>query len=337
MANEVATINKSRELADYFSSEGTVKKFAALMTPPQTERFIRLVSNAILKDPALAEVDKTTLFLECQKAAADGLVLDGREAVLTTFNTNRRIKEGNQWVDNWVKEVVYIPMIKGLRKLVSQAPQVASWNTGLVYDREIEEDRFSFTKEPPSITHRPIFAGETGPVVAAYSVVRLKGGEILIDVMSRGKLDAIMNRTKSRKRGANRNEPGEITGPWATDRDEMYIKTVARHHFKSIPLGDKFEEAFNRVDSLYDMGGNVLDVEPEEPKPQPRAVANKKDGGAAAKLAAAAAAKPKPAAKPAQESRREADDDGVVIEHDDQPQDDPPQDQRDGYNPEDDF
>ena len=40
-----------------------------------------MMNNAILKDPQIAEASPTSVFAECQKAASDGLVLDGREAV----------------------------------------------------------------------------------------------------------------------------------------------------------------------------------------------------------------------------------------------------------------
>ena len=127
MANEVATVNeRSRDLAAYFAS--SEDKFLALMVKEDVPRFMRTLNNAILRDPQIAEASKQSIFLECQKAATDGLLLDGREAALTRFKTKRG--------DQWVTEVVYIPMIKGLRKIISEAPQVARWSTGLVYANE---------------------------------------------------------------------------------------------------------------------------------------------------------------------------------------------------------
>ena len=88
MANEVATVNeRSRDLAAYFAS--SEDKFLALMVKEDVPRFMRTLNNAILRDPQIAEASKQSIFLECQKAATDGLLLDGREAALTRFKTKR--------------------------------------------------------------------------------------------------------------------------------------------------------------------------------------------------------------------------------------------------------
>lgn len=308
MTNEIATRepNKAAELVTYF--QGNSDKFAALMPATDVPKFMRVVANAIMRDPDIAKASKQSIFLECQKAAADGLVLDGREAVLTRFNSNKRIQQGGKWVDNWQTEVVYIPMIRGLRKIVSEAPQVKSWNTGIVYEQEFEQNRFDYQSgDDPKLFHKPIIMGERGPVVAAYSIVVLRNGQVSIEVMTRGQLDKIKNRTKSRKR-AKQGEEGEITGPWASDPDEMYIKTVARRHFKRLPLTDK-SEAFERVDNLYD--ATDFDDEAMPIAPAPKSVTNKAKTSAAAKLKDA---RPQPG--PDSEGDPKGDDDAEVVDHD---------------------
>jgi len=308
MTTALTTVEKSRDMAAYF--EGAKDKFASFMEEGEVGKFMRVLNNAILRDPEIATASKQSVFLECQKAAADGLVLDGREAVLTRFKSNKRIQQGGKWVDNWQTEVVYIPMIKGLRKLVLQSPQVASWNTGLVYEKEYDEGRFDYTAEPPMLLHKPIIVGDRGPVVAAYSVVRLRNGQVSIMVMTRGALDRIKGRTKSKK-PAKGNEPEKITGPWATDEEEMFIKTVARRHFKSLPLGGKIDDAVTRVDGLYDYDqetGEIADDAP--PVPVAKAVANKKKTSAKEKLEAA---RPKPGPDP--DGDPAGDGTGTTIEH----------------------
>ena len=305
MTNAVATIaEKSRDLAAYF--EQSKEKFTSFMPEEQVGKFLRVLNNAILRDPEIATASKTSVFLECQKAASDGLVLDGREAVLTRFKSNKRVQQGGKWIDNWQTEVVYIPMVKGLRKLVFQSAHAASWNTGLVYEAEYESGRFDYTAEPPMLTHKPILVGDRGEVVAAYSVVRMRNGSVSICVMTRGALDSIMNRTKSKKKD------GEITGPWSTDREEMYIKTVARRHFKSLPLGGKIDDAVQRVDGLYDFDAEPDEMDADTPAaPVAKAVANKRRTSAKDKLANA---RPKPG--PDTEGDPAGDGEGVTIDHD---------------------
>lgn len=301
-------VEKSQNLAAYF--EKSKDKFASFMPADDVPKFMRVLNNAILRDPEIATASTTSVFLECQKAAADGLILDGREAVLTRFKTNKRQQQNGKWVDNWQTEVVYIPMIKGLRKLVYQSAHAASWNTGLVYQAEYDAGRFDYTAEPPMLNHRPIIVGDRGPVVAAYSVVRMRNGAVSIMVMTRGALDAIKNRTKSRKKG-DKGQPGEITGPWATDEDEMFIKTVARRHFKSLPLGGKIDDAVTRIDGLYDYDQDTGEITEAEQRPAPKAVENKRKNSAAAKLAAA---RPKPG--PDADGDPVGDGEGVTIDHD---------------------
>lgn len=316
MGTAVAIQDKARDLAAYF--EAGKDKFEAFMPADQVPRFMRVMNNAILKDPEIANASKQSVFLECQKAASDGLVLDGREATLTRFKSNKRQQVNGKWEDNWQTEVVYIPMIRGLTKLVNASPEVLSWNTALVYQNEYEQGRFDYEAGvTPKLFHKPIVVGERGPVVAAYSVVRLRSGVVSVEVMTRAQLDSIKARTKSKKRRkVNNQEVEEITGPWATDEEEMQRKTVARRHFKNLPLEGKAADAMQRVDSLYDFDASAL-PEPSDapqiaPPPVPKAVANKKNGSAKAKLAAAA--KKPEQEKPAEEETPHDPDTGEVLE-----------------------
>lgn len=289
------------DLVAYFEEQRPA--FAAVMPPTEVDKFMRVMKNALIRDPDIAKASKQSVFLEIQKAAADGLVLDGREATLTRFKTNRRIQQGGQWVDNWVTEVVYIPMIRGLTRLVNESPEIADWHTGLVYEEEYKAERFNYQAgDNPRLDHRPIIVGERGRVVAAYSVVRLRSGGVKIEVMTHGQLAAIKNRTKSK------NKKGEITGPWATDEEEMFRKTVARRHFKNLPLTGKAQEAVDRIDSLYDASPDEDGEYVIEPKPEPKAVANKRKGSAAATIEAA---KPKPEPKEEKPEAEQPDDPGA--------------------------
>ena len=62
------------------------------MLPPSipSDKFVRTVQTAITLNPDLAEADKNSVLTSCMKAAADGLVLDGREAALTIYNTKQK-------------------------------------------------------------------------------------------------------------------------------------------------------------------------------------------------------------------------------------------------------
>lgn len=284
------TRERSQQLASFLEAKADDFRSVMVIEP---ERFLRMVKNSILRDPLISEATTQSVFLECMKAAADGLVLDGREATLTRFKTNKRQRVNGKWEDNWQTEVAYIPMVAGIMKRVRNSGEIQAWTVGLVYEKEYETGRFSYVAAPVAeLRHEPIIIGERGPVVAAYSAVRLKDGSFHYELMRRDELDAIKQRTKSKK---TVKEGGEdktvITGPWATDEEEMFKKTVIRRHSKRLPVSSEVLDVTQRVDALYDpeQASYVL---ADEPQQVPRSVAVKRQGSAAERLRQAASSRP---------------------------------------------
>lgn len=290
---------RQHQLADYLQTKADDFKAVMVIEP---ERFLRMVKNAVLKDPKIAEATTQSVYLECMKAAADGLVLDGREATLTRFVTNKRVQENGRWVDNWQTEVAYIPMVAGIMKRVRNSGEITAWTVGLVYMKEYEQGLFSYTAAPVAdLRHTPIIIGDRGPVVAAYSAVRLRDGTMHYEVMRLDELNAIKNRTKSKKtinKGKD-NEEIVITGPWATDEEEMFKKTVIRRHSKRLPVSSELLDITQRIDALYDREQEAYVVADLPPEPKP--VAAKRAASAAARLKAAQDARDAQARQQAQD------------------------------------
>lgn len=260
--------------------------FRSLMkSDEETEAFMRIVKNAVIRDPKIAEADQQTVFLECQKAATDGLVLDGREAVLNRYN--KRVKDSNgKWVSTVV--VAYIPMILGIKKRVRNSGVVSAWNFGLVYANEVKAKRFKFWRDDlgQHLLHEPIMPAIDGPkgaLVAAYSAVRLKDGTTDYELMDVDQINAIRERTSSRKFSEDKNTPGEIVGPWVTDYEEMCKKTVARRHSKSLPVSAEDRAVIERIDNQYDFAKTADEVY-EMSADTPASVKNKRTTSAADKL-----------------------------------------------------
>lgn len=252
MTNLPVTQKKEVALAEYLVARSD--DFKKVM-PVKPDRFLRMLHNAILRDPKIAEASTRSVYLEVMKAAADGLVLDGREATLTRFNS----RDGVQ--------VVYIPMVAGIMKRVRNSGEIQAWTCEIVYAKEYETGRFNYTAAPePKLHHEPIIVGERGEVVAVYSAVRLKDGTYHYEVMTIDQVRNIMNRTRSKTK------EGKIVGPWASDFEEMARKTVIRRHAKRLPVSSDVLDVTSRVDDLYD--SNV--VEHEEQAPEPRKSAAEK-------------------------------------------------------------
>ena len=183
---------------------------AVLPSKQHVDRFIRVVITAAQQNPKLVSADRQSFFASCMKCAQDGLMPDGREAVLKIYQT----KKGNEWVD----AVQYEAMTEGLmKKLRLSGEIVGAPNVQVVH----ENDEFDYELgDDPKITHRPV-RGDRGEIIAAYSIVTLDGGEKSREVMWRSEIDGIMERTKSRDFKTR-----EIVGPWKTDFSEMCRKTV---------------------------------------------------------------------------------------------------------------
>ncbi len=201
--------------------------------PPQIDvnKFVRTLMTTVQMNPELLEADRKSLLSSCMKAAQDGLLLDGREAALVTYNT--RDKAGNVW-----KMAQYMPMVGGILKKVRQSGELLTLSANVAH----ENDEFVYELgDEERIIHRPLMRGERGLPIAAYAIAKTKDGGIYRDVMT---FDEIQN-TRSRSRAKDK-------GPWVTDWSEMAKKTVIRRLSKRLPMSTDLETTLRRDDDLMD-------------------------------------------------------------------------------------
>lgn len=224
--------------------ESSKVEFLPLLgTPGNVDRFIRVVLNAVLATPDLLNANRRTLISACMRAAQDGLMPDGREAVLNIYNT-KVSKRGEP--DRWEKAAQYLPMVGGLVKKLYDSGEVTYIDAACVY----QADRFTFKRgEDPKLEHEPTMDSDPGPVVAAYCVVKLKNGEIKREVMPRRDIDKVRGASKSGDKG-----------PWADWFDQQAIKSVIKRIYKQMPKADAFErvmESDNLASGFAAMGSTV--------------------------------------------------------------------------------
>jgi len=257
--NLPTTERKPMTLRDRLSSM-TPEFSKALPAHIPPEKFVRTVQTAVQMNPDISEACKTrtgvqSLMAACTKAATDGLILDGREAALVTFNS--KVTEKGQ-PDRWEKQIQYIPMVAGLMKKARNSGQIASIAAHLVY----EKDDFSYVLgDEEKIVHQPKF-GDRGRAVAVYAIVKLKDGSVQREVMDRSQVIAIG--AQGRNGFQYDPEKGKNFGEW-------WRKTVIRRISKYLPSSsdrDEFLQAVARIDDDYDFdatdGG---EIEPaQEPK-----------------------------------------------------------------------
>ena len=212
--------------------EGSMRAEIAKALPKDIDpdRFIRTVVTAVQMNQDLVFADRRSLLSSCMKAAQDGLMPDGREAVLNIYNTKIKVQEGNRQVEKWTPMVQYLPMVRGLLKVARNSGEIASIDAAAVYAM----DRFVFKRgDDPRIEHDPYLgAEEPGPIVAAYMVVKLTNGEVHREVMTRRDLDKVRAASKSP------NGPG-----WTTWEDQFSIKSVIKRGLKLLPQSsDRLEK-----------------------------------------------------------------------------------------------
>lgn len=190
-------------------------------------KFVRVVLNAVMANPALLDADRRSLIASCMKAAQDGLLPDGREAVLNIYSTKVKGPQGDRWID----AVQYLPMVGGLIKNLYASGEITSLDAAAVY----EHDRFLFRRgDDPKLEHEPTLDDDPGRIVAAYVVVKMKNGDIKREVMPRRDIEAV--------RAAGKNSTG-ASSPWVKWYDQQAIKSVIKRAYKQLPKSEKFEQA----------------------------------------------------------------------------------------------
>jgi len=228
MPNEVATQADVRKMNPHQLVVHRMPEIArALPAHIPSEKFQRVFEMAVMRDPNILKCNPRSVLESVQKCAADGLVLDGREAALVIFKDRAS----------------YIPMVGGLLKRARNSGEIASLHAALVYQGEVDQGLFKIQfGTNPEIVHQPLIVGDRGQVVGVYSVARLKDGSVSIEFMRRDEVDAIRKRSRS-----------SGNGPWVTDWNEMAKKTVLRRHTKTLPMDSDAARAFQRIDELYDL------------------------------------------------------------------------------------
>lgn len=234
---------------------------AALPPGLPVDRFMRTAIHGIQSHrdrDKLGNADRRTLYLAIQKAASDGLVLDGREAALSVFHNK----------DKGSDEVVYMPMVQGLVKLARNSGEIAKIASEVVYSK----DKFTYR---PGVDEAPVhepdwFADDRGEPVGVWATVTLKTGEIIAAVLPKKK---VLN-VAAKSRNGYQYDPAK-----GSFFDEWWKKTAIRNVLKYAPKSNELQEALKADDKLFE--GPVIDHETgevlQEGNANPETSAN--DGG----------------------------------------------------------
>lgn len=250
MSNGTRPIDEIRETLNKMGGQ-----FRAVMpTQQHVDRFIRVVMTAVQGNPDLISegTDRNSFYAACMRCAQDGLLPDGKQAVLKIYNTNVGTKEK----PTWKKLAAYEPMTDGLMiKLRNSKEVVGAPKIHVVYQNDIFEYLLG---DDERITHKPSL-GERGKVIAAYSIVKLKSGDTSREVMSVEEIENIRKRSK---------QPD--SGPWKTDYGEMCRKTVFKRHCKRLPRSTDLDNVINADNEQNGLAEPVQALVPVKETAEPK-------------------------------------------------------------------
>lgn len=207
---------------DYFKQQVALA-LPSLLTP---ERFMRIAITTFNKIPKLAECDKLSFINSLLTLAQLGLEPDGRLAHLIPYKNN---KQGTT-------ECQLIIDYKGMAVLIQRSGRVSYMHSDVV----CENDEFAFNLGHISY-HRINYKEPRGDVYAAYTVFKMKDGGEKHEVMSLEELNKIRARSKTSN-----------YGPWVTDLNEMYKKTVFKRAAKLLDWSAEVKEAIDKDDDGYE-------------------------------------------------------------------------------------
>jgi recombination protein RecT len=184
------------------------------------DAFRTIILIAIRNKPDILECYFPSIITACMRAAYDQLKPDGVEAALVP--SNNKVKEGTRTF--FRKEARYQSMIAGVRKKILRSPDMADFQTDVVYKNEIAEGRFKIRRgSNPGVEHDIITEEEKrGPIAGYYSIAWKTNGTVSVEYMTQAQVDYVVANSQS----------GPVHKTWPT---EMGQKTVARRHAKQLP------------------------------------------------------------------------------------------------------
>ncbi len=204
-----------QEVVNALQSTGFAQQLQQLLPAGVSQdRFTRTTIVALQNNPSVLEGDRQSLYNAICRAAADGLMPDGKQGALVLYN----IKAG----DRWVKAVRWMPMVEGIIAQLAKA-NIPTYAISVYANDHIEVLN---DDNGQHITHRPIVFGDRGEFVGVAAVARV-GDRTYVETMTVAEIDKVRAASKAAD-----------SGPWKTWYDRMAQKSVLHRLKKRLPIVD---------------------------------------------------------------------------------------------------
>lgn len=232
--NQITTTDPAvAGLQHYLMAPASQRDLALLLPancPP--ERYIRIVLNAVIRQPSLLECTPESILKAALRSAELGLEPNGRDCHLIPYKNKSGQKEAQLQID-----------YKGLIRLGREHGEIKMWRAELVHMND-EFDWFN-----GQLHHRINWKADRGALVAVYSLLRYNNGEEDSEVMTIPEVESIRRMSKDPNSGA-----------WTNTYGEMAKKVVIKRHSKRVTIqGQKFAEAIDLDNEAYDISSTMVD------------------------------------------------------------------------------
>lgn len=261
-AQTVAKASPRKTFKDLVETDAFKQQIALALPKHLTpDRFLRVLTNATIKNPKILECTQESLFKCIFDAAAVGLEIDGRRAHLVPLANRKKTGnplEANLWLD-----------YKGVAELVMRSGQVSNIHADVVCEGDVfEYDRGELKR------HSIDFKKPRGEMYAAYCIIRMKDGGEKVEVMGKEDIDRVKNAS-----------PGKDGDPWTKHYNEQAKKTVFKRASKWVPLSPENRDVIEADNDAIEIGGTpagvVARAEPlspfQLPEPTPETQEEKKE------------------------------------------------------------
>jgi len=202
------------------------------------DRLARTMLLAMTRQPLLYECSVESIlqaFLTCAELGLEPGGIRGYMYLIPFWNSKLRGYECQT-----------IPGYRGLMHMARNSMEVSYFAAHVVHANDKFRVVYGLHED---LIHEPCMDDNPGVAMGVYAVAFLKSGERQFEVMTRSQVESIKNRTKSRDKNGN------IVGPWVTDEEEMWRKTVLRRIVKYMELSEQMEKAIELDDASYVLKG----------------------------------------------------------------------------------
>ena len=217
MTTQMVPIKEKAENFRGFLAERKNEIGAALANAGITpDRLLRVVLTSAQKNPKLYECDLSSIYKSVLLCAQSGLLPDGitGQAYLIPYKNGKtgrleaQLQVGYKGYETLARRTGEITVISG---------NVVRAND--VFDYQFGTDEF--------LRHRPSADADRGAIVFFYAYARFKVGHTQFIVMTKAEVDLIRARSMAKDEG-----------PWATDYEQMGVKTAIRRLCKNLPQSE---------------------------------------------------------------------------------------------------